>query len=98
VRVMFNTRRQFLQTAVAAGAGLALSRQAVSAIEPIQRNGKPLIKLSLAAYGYRKYLALNIKPKPPMNLEDFADIAAGMNLGAIEPTAYYFADPSPEYM
>lgn len=95
---MFRTRRQFLQTAVAAGAGLTLGSNAVSAIEPIQRNGKPLIKLSIAAYSYRKYLALNLKPKPPMNLEDFAEIAADMNLGAIEPTAYYFADTSPEYL
>jgi sugar phosphate isomerase/epimerase len=95
---MFSTRRQFLQTAVAAGAGLTLGANAVSAIEPIQHNGKPLIKLSIAAYSYRKYLTLNIKPKPPMNLEDFADIAADMNLGAIEPTAYYFADMSPEYL
>jgi sugar phosphate isomerase/epimerase len=95
---MFNSRRQFLQAAVAAGAGLTLGQQTTSAIEPIQRNGKPLIKLSVAAYGYRKYLALNLKPKPSMTLEDFADIAAGMNLGAIEPTAYYFSDTSPEYM
>jgi sugar phosphate isomerase/epimerase len=95
---MFRTRRQFLQTAVAAGAGLTLGSNAVSAIEPIQRNGKPLIKLSIAAYSYRKYLALNIKPKPPMTLEDFAEIAADMNLRAIEPTAYYFADTSPEYL
>lgn len=95
---MTSTRRQFLQTSVAAGAGLVLGGQAARAIEPIQRNGKPLIKLSIAAYGYRKYLDLKIKPKPPMNLEDFAEIAAGMNLGAIEPTAYYFPDTSPEYL
>ena len=94
---MFTTRRQFFQTAVA-GTGLTLGTQTASAIEPIQRNGKPLIKLSVAAYGYRKYLDLKIKPKPSMTLEDFAEIAAGMNLGAIEPTAYYFADTSPEYL
>jgi sugar phosphate isomerase/epimerase len=95
---MTTTRRQFLQTSVAAGAGLVLGGNAATAIEPIQRNGKPLIKLSIAAYSYRKYLDINIKPKPPMNLEDLAEIAAGMNLGAIEPTAYYFADTSPEYL
>ena len=32
---MFHTRRQFLQTAVAAGTGLTLGSNAVSAIEPI---------------------------------------------------------------
>ena len=69
-----------------------------NAIEPIQRNGKSHLRLSLAAYSYRKYLALNIKPKPPMTLDDFAELAAGMNLDAIEPTAYYFADTSPAYL
>jgi sugar phosphate isomerase/epimerase len=93
---MSTTRRQFLQTA--AVAGLALGTSAASAIEPIQRHGKPRIKLSIAAYSYRKYLALNIKPKPPMNLEDFVEIAADMNLEAVEPTAYYFAETSPEYL
>ena len=34
----------------------------------------------MAAYSYRKYLALNLKPQPPMNLEDFIDIAAGLKL------------------
>ena len=50
---MFTTRRQFLQTAAAASAGLALGHSQVSAIEPIKRNGKPHIRLSLAAYSYR---------------------------------------------
>jgi len=95
---MFTTRRQFMQTAAAAGAGLALGPAAARAIEPIQRNGKAHIRLSIAAYSYRKYLALTIKPKPPMNLEDFVEIAADMDLDAVEPTAYYFADTSPEYL
>ena len=90
-------RRRFLQSTVAAGAGLALARNA-SGIEPIQRNGKSLIKLSIAAYGYRQFLALNAKPKPTMTLEDFAETAAGMGLPAIEPTAYYFPETAPEYL
>ncbi len=92
---MFTTRRQFLQTA--AVTGLAFGSNA-HAIEPIQRTGKPRIKLSIAGYSYRKYLDLKIKPKPPMNLEDFVEIAANLNLDAVEPTAYYFADTSPEYL
>ena len=95
---MFSTRRQFMQTAAAAGAGLALGPRAATAIEPIQRNGKAHIRLSIAAYSYRKYLDLKIKPKPPMNLEEFVEIAADMDLDAAEPTAYYFADTSPEYL
>lgn len=91
------TRRQFLQTSLAAGAGIALAPSA-PAIEPIQRNGKSHIRLSIAGYSYRKYLALNIKPKPPMTLDDFVELAAGMNLDAVEPTAYYFAETSQEYL
>ena len=92
------SRRQFLQTAVSAGAGMALAPISASAIEPIQRNGKSHIRLSIAGYSYRQYLDLKIKPKPPMTLDDFVDLAAEMNLDAIEPTAYYFADTSPEYL
>src|SRR5215472_11012356 len=88
------TRRRFLQSAVA---GLAATSTA-AAIDPIRRNGKSHIRLSIAGYSYRKYLELKIKPKPPMTLDDFVDLAAGMNLDAVEPTAYYFAETSQEYL
>lgn len=91
---MSTTRRQFLQATLAASTGLALAAPA-TAIEPIARTGKPHFRLSLAAYSYRKYLDLKAKPKPSMTLDDFADLAASMDLDAIEPTAYYFADTSP---
>jgi sugar phosphate isomerase/epimerase len=89
------SRRQFLQTAVAAGAGLALGTSAGSAIEPIQRAGKSHLRLSIAAYSYRQYLDLK---KKAMTLEEFAELAAGMDLDAIEPTAYYFPETTPEYL
>ena len=92
------TRRQFLGSAVAAGAGSALAAGTASAIEPVRRNGKAHIRLSIAAYSYRKYLALNIKPKPPMTLDDFVETAADMGLDAVEPTAYYFAEKTPDYL
>lgn len=91
------TRRHFLQSSLATSAGLALAGVA-PAIEPISRTGKPHLRLSLAAYSFRKYLDLKIKPKPPMTLEDFVDLAATMNLDAVEPTAYYFADTSRAYL
>jgi sugar phosphate isomerase/epimerase len=91
------TRRQFLSTS-AVGAGWALSNLPAAAIEPLRRSGPAHMRLSLAAYSFRQYLALNLKPKPPMNLEDFADLAAQLGFDAIEPTAYYFADTSPEYL
>src|SRR5215472_16234635 len=93
---MTSTRRHFLRSGLAAG--LALAAAPAAAIEPIRRPGKPHLRLSLAAYSFRKYLALNIKPKPPMNLEDFVDLAASYELDAVEPTAYYFADTSPAYL
>jgi sugar phosphate isomerase/epimerase len=93
---MTSTRRHFLRSGLAAG--IALAAAPAAAIEPVRRPGKPHIRLSLAAYSFRKYLALNIKPKPPMNLEDFVDLAASYELDAVEPTAYYFADTSPAYL
>jgi sugar phosphate isomerase/epimerase len=92
------TRRQFLQSTLVSGAGLAAGATSLPAIEPVRRNGKSHIRLSIAAYSYRKYLDLKIKPQPSMTLDDFADLAAGMDLDAIEPTAYYFATTTPEYL
>jgi sugar phosphate isomerase/epimerase len=91
------TRRHFLQSAVAASAGLALSRSA-SAIEPIRRSGPPRIKLSMAAYSYRKYLDLKAKPKPAMNFDDFIDLGASFDLDAVEFTQYYFPETTPDYL
>jgi sugar phosphate isomerase/epimerase len=90
-------RRQFLHAAAAAGCGLSLG-SAASAIEPIQRPSKPHIRLSIAGYSYRKSLDLKIKPKPPMTFFDMAGLAADMDLDAIEPTAYYFPETTPEYL
>ena len=42
-------RRQFFRSGLAAGAGLALTAAGLPAIEPIRRNGKPHLRLSLAA-------------------------------------------------
>lgn len=90
-------RRQFLGSAAALGAGVLLPATA-AAIDPIKRNGKPRIRLSIAGYGYRKYLDLKAKPKPAMNYDDFVDTAAAMNLDAVEFTEYYFPETSPEYL
>jgi sugar phosphate isomerase/epimerase len=92
-----NTRRQFLHSALTAGAGLALAGSA-SAIEPIRRTGKPHLKLSLAAYSYNRYLSRRGKTKPAMTLEDFIDIGASLNLDAVELTQYYFARTTPDYL
>src|SRR5690349_22467881 len=93
-----STRRQFLRSAIAASTGLALASQTAPAIEPIRRTGKAHIRLSIAAYSYRKYLDLKIKPRPPLTLDGFIEAASDMGLDAVEPTAYYFAETSPQYL
>ncbi|MCS6852682.1 MAG: sugar phosphate isomerase/epimerase [Gemmataceae bacterium] len=91
-------RRQFLRSAAAAtAAGLSL-KPTVSAIEPIRRLGRPHFRLSVAAYGFRKYLDLKAKPKPSMTLEDFIDFVAQHDADAVELTAYYFPQTTPEYL
>jgi sugar phosphate isomerase/epimerase len=94
---MSPTRRQFLQTSLTAGA-LTLGARA-RAIEPVKRHGKSHLRLSIAAYSYRKYLDLNLKPKPTMTLDDFIDTCADLNVDAVELTAYYFPDIiTPDYL
>ena len=85
------TRRDFFRTA-AAGAGAAVAGElfpaASPAAVPIRRNGKPHMKLSLAAYSFRKYLA---EDKPAtMTLDDFIRLCAELNLDGTELTSYYF--------
>src|SRR6516165_599973 len=95
---MTTTRRKFLQVACAAGAGWAAGSGSSSAIEPISRNGKSHVRLSIAAYRYRKYLDLKAKPKPAMTFDDFIETAADMGLDAVELTQYYFPNTTPEYL
>jgi sugar phosphate isomerase/epimerase len=92
-----STRRHFLRTALAAGAGVtAIGR--LGAIEPIKREANSShIKLSLAAYSFNRHMALKGKTKPTMTMDDFADFAVGIGLDAIEPTAYYFPETTREY-
>jgi sugar phosphate isomerase/epimerase len=88
------SRRRFLLSAAAA----ATLSGATRAIEPIRRTGPAHLRLSLAAYSFRKYLDLKLQPKPAMTLDDFVNYAATLDLDAVEPTAYYFADTSPTYL
>lgn len=88
------TRRDWL-TACAAG---ALCAPVARAIDPITRTGKPKLRLSLAAYSFRQRLDLKKKPKPEMTLAEFIDFAAAQEIDAVELTAYYFAETTPEYL
>ena len=95
-------RRQFLQTGAAALTGLAVPSW-VPAADPIQRNGKPHLKLSLAAYSFSRQLSQNW-PSPrkgggTMTLLDFIDFCAEQNLDGTELTSYYFpAEVTPDYI
>ncbi len=88
-------RRGFLLGSLA-GAG-ALSIGAANAIEPIRRQGRPMMRLSLAAYSFRQALDLRRKP-PTMNLDGFIDLTATMPFDAVELTEYYFPETSPRYL
>jgi sugar phosphate isomerase/epimerase len=94
-------RRQFLSSAAIAGSSLALSGLPASsqAIEPVQRNGQPKFKFSLAAYSYRTLLQGRQGKEPELTLKDFIDDCAKFNLDGTELTSYYFPqNPTPDYI
>lgn len=88
------SRRQFL---TAAAGALALPA-AASAIEPIHRTGHAPLRLSVAAYSYRQYLALKKPKQPAMTLHDFIERAAAAGCDAVELTQYYFPETSSAYL
>jgi len=96
------TRRDVLtRTAVglAAASTLSLTRlgtPAAHAMKPIVRSGKPVMKLSLAAYSMRKYLPNtrgNANAKGEMDMLGFLDYCSSLGLGAAELTSYFFPRP-----
>jgi sugar phosphate isomerase/epimerase len=98
---MNGTRRGFLS---AAGAAAVLGASDALAIEPIARPGPPRMKLSLAAYSFRKYLTDYRRGRPSgapgsMTMDDFVELCARLELDATEPTSYYIPAPvDPAYL
>lgn len=89
------TRRSLLRIGSAAGVAACWPRIA-RAIDPIQRNGKPKFKFSMAAYSYRKLLQ---GKNAPLTLFDFVNDCAAAQLEGTELTSYYFpSDTTPEYL
>ena len=89
-------RRGFLGRMMLAAATPALAGPAAWAIPPILHRRPSHLKLSIAAYSYRKYLAA--KP-PQMDMFGFVDLAADLGFDAVEPTSYYFpADVDDAYL
>src|SRR5438067_13789042 len=80
-------RRDFLVNASLLG--LLGPRTLAHAADPIGRTRPSHLKLSLAAYSYRRYLA---GPEQRMDLFGFVSLAADLGLDAVEPTAYYFPE------
>lgn len=94
-------RRQFLSTSAALLGGFVLPSLGEGA-DPIVRNGKPHLKLSLAAYSFHRHLPQNWpshKKEGVMTLLDFIDFCAEQNLDGTELTSYYFpSEVTPEYI
>jgi sugar phosphate isomerase/epimerase len=97
------SRRRFLSRA-SAFAALAARPRAAGGNEPLVRAGGARMKLSLAAYSYRKYLTDHRRARPsappsPMTLDDFVDLCGELGLDGTEPTSYYIPPPvSREYL
>src|SRR5262245_14017823 len=94
---MSDSRRSFLK-AVGAAAAATAAPLAARAMDPVKRAGPPHMKLSLAAYSYRKYLtdyrrAGRTAAPGSMTIEDFVDLCARLELDGTEPTSYFFPTP-----
>lgn len=88
-------RRQFLTNtcAVSLLASPLAARTCAATIDPFQRPKPGKLKLSLAAYSLRKYLAA--KPADvaqKMDLFDFVDLCQQYGLSGAELTSYYFPE------
>ncbi|MBS0263477.1 MAG: sugar phosphate isomerase/epimerase [Planctomycetes bacterium] len=93
------SRRDFLTAAAGAGVAWAAAgpTSQTLAAPPVQRNGKPHLKLSLAAYSFRDFLPKAPKPgaaepaqPSEMSLDDFIRLCADLNLDGTELTSDYF--------
>ena len=97
---MKESRRTFLKTLGTAAAFTTLPA-AGEAMDPIKRRFGPQMKLSLAAYSFRKYL-MDYRRKGAgaaagaMTLEDFVDLCAEYGLPGTEITSYYVPEPLPD--
>ena len=82
------TRRSFLTAS--AGAAVASVTRPARGIEPLKRPGKPFMKLSLAAYSMKRYLAAKAGSPGAMDMGGFIDYCAKLRLDGTELTSYWF--------
>lgn len=85
-------RRHFLKRvgAVSLALPIACQTQDAAAIDPFRRSKPGRLKLSLAAYSLRKYLAPKQGIEPKMDLFGFVDFCNQQGLPGAELTSYYF--------
>ncbi|MEO8270013.1 MAG: sugar phosphate isomerase/epimerase family protein [Aureliella sp.] len=87
-------RRNFLKygclSTLACGSSVALNRSTGTAMEPIKRPQPSQLRLSLAAYSFRKYLQPNGDKPAEMDLFEFVDFCHQNGLAGTELTSYYF--------
>ena len=87
-------RRTLLKTTATLAPGSLLL-----GIDPIERTGKPKLKLSLAAYSFRRQLTAKSGTSGAMDMLGFIDWASEQDLDAVEPTSYFFPkEITPEYL
>jgi sugar phosphate isomerase/epimerase len=90
-------RREFLLGTLATAGVVGAAVTPVQASEPIRRQGRPLIRLSLAGYSFRQALDLRRKP-PTLTYDGFIDLTASLPFDAVELTEYYFPQTTPAYL
>jgi sugar phosphate isomerase/epimerase len=93
------SRRRFVSFAGAALATATALPSGSFAIEPIQRAGKPRLRLSLAAYSFRQYFKGAARPEKKLapaekqiDLFQFIDYCADHGCQGTELTSYYFPE------
>ncbi len=88
------SRRRMLGSAAVLGAAAGIPLGTAQAATPIERTGKPHLKLSLAGYSFNRLMPRRapISEAKPMTLLDFVRFCADHNCDACEPTAYYFPE------
>lgn len=92
-------RRSFIQTTAAALAATSFSDQAAVAIESFDRPKPGKLRLSLAAYSLRKYLAPSKDATKKMDLFEFVDFCYQQGIPGTELTSYYFpSEVTDEYL
>ena len=91
---MKENRRWFGKKAAACLAACGITHR-LSAMElpPIGDRHQSHIKLSLAAYSFREALQGKAKSPPTMNLDQFIDRCARLELDGVELTGYYMPEP-----